>query len=514
MFVEYLKYRRWLIYLRKSRQDDPAQTVEEVLSKHETMLQEYAEREFGGRIPEENIYREVVSGESIDDRVEIKKVLARIEESDIEGVLVVEPSRLSRGDLGDCDRIVKAFRFSDTLVGTLMMTYNLKNKMERKFFQDELLRGNEHLEYTKEILFRGRVAAVKRGCYIGHTPPYGYDRAMKGDDHTLKPNPDEAPIVKLMFEWYADEGLTPFKIARRLDGMNVKAPKGEKWSESSIRDMLRNKHYIGKVIYRRQCDEQVMENGVVVKKRVSTPLDEVIEAKGKHDAIIDMELWDRARARGSADRTREKFELTNPLATLFLCSNCGRTMRVRKYKNAENRFTCPCTPACFKSVRVWEVNEAVEHVLEYVELPKLQLKVANNDGDARKIQERRLVKLEKEMEEYLEQEDKQYDLLETGTYTQEVFDRRNGKLREKINKCQDEINKVKRTLPKNINYAEHVVSLEKAIAAFKNPDMTPGEKNKILKSIISKIEYTGPKTGSEHAKRGVTPFTLEVFLRL
>lgn len=514
MFIEYLKYRRWLIYLRKSRQDDPAQTVEEVLSKHETMLQEYAEREFGGKIPEENIYREVVSGESIDDRVEIKKVLARIEESDIEGVLVVEPSRLSRGDLGDCDRIVKAFRFSDTLVGTLMMTYNLKNKMERKFFQDELLRGNEHLEYTKEILFRGRVAAVKRGCYIGNIPPYGYDKAMKGDDHTLKPNPDEAPIVKLMFEWYADEGLTPWKIARRLDSMNVKAPKGEKWSGESIRDMLKNRHYIGKVIYRQQSDEQVMENGVVIKKRVFTPEEEVIEAKGKHDAIIDMDLWDRARARGSADRTRNRYELTNPLATLFLCSNCGRTMRVRKYKNAENRFTCPCTPACFKSVRVWEVREAIEHALEHVELPKLQLKVANNDGDARKIQERRLAKLEKEMEEYLEQEDKQYDLLETGAYTQEVFDRRNGKLREKINKCQDEINKVKRTLPKNINYAEHVVSLEKAIAALKNPDMTAAEKNKILKSIISKIEYTGPKTGSEHAKRGVTPFTLEVFLRL
>lgn len=514
MFTEYLKYKRWLIYLRKSRQDDPAQTVEQVLSKHETMLQEYAEREFGGRIPDENIYREVVSGESIDDRVEIKKVLARIEESDIEGVLVVEPSRLSRGDLGDCDRIVKAFRFSDTLVGTLMMTYNLKNKMERKFFQDELLRGNEHLEYTKEILFRGRVAAVKRGCYINNIPPYGYDKAMKGDDHTLKPNPDEAPIVKLMFEWYADEGLTPWKIARRLDSMNVPAPKSDKWSGESIRDMLKNKHYIGKVIYRQQSDEWVMENGEVVKKKVFMPEEEVIEAKGKHDAIIDMDLWERARARGSADRTRNKFELTNPLATLFVCSGCGRTMRKRNIKHAQPRFACPCTPQCHKSVRVWEVHEAVEHALEYVELPKLQLKVANGDGDARKIQERRLAQLQKEMEEYLEQEDNQYDLLEREKYTQEVFDRRNGKLREKINKCQDEINKVKKSLPKNINYAEHVISLEKAIAAWKDPDMTAGEKNKILKAIISKIEYTGPKTGSEHAKRGVTPFTLEVFLRL
>ena len=36
-----------LIYSRKSQSDDPSQTVEEVLAKHETMLQEYAERELG-----------------------------------------------------------------------------------------------------------------------------------------------------------------------------------------------------------------------------------------------------------------------------------------------------------------------------------------------------------------------------------------------------------------------------------------------------------------------------------
>ena len=52
-----LSYETWLIYLRKSRQDDPNETVEQVLAKHEAMLQEYAERELGGRIPEENIHR-------------------------------------------------------------------------------------------------------------------------------------------------------------------------------------------------------------------------------------------------------------------------------------------------------------------------------------------------------------------------------------------------------------------------------------------------------------------------
>lgn len=47
--------------------------------------------QFGDRIPEDHIYREVVSGDSIEDRVEIKKVLRAIESVDIEAILVVEP---------------------------------------------------------------------------------------------------------------------------------------------------------------------------------------------------------------------------------------------------------------------------------------------------------------------------------------------------------------------------------------------------------------------------------------
>ena len=41
-----------IIYLRKSRSDDPAQTVEEVLAKHERILQDYCIKEYGKVIPE------------------------------------------------------------------------------------------------------------------------------------------------------------------------------------------------------------------------------------------------------------------------------------------------------------------------------------------------------------------------------------------------------------------------------------------------------------------------------
>ncbi|HAC03355.1 MAG TPA: recombinase family protein, partial [Eubacterium sp.] len=64
-----------IIYLRKSRSDDPAQTVEEVLAKHERILQDYCMKEYGKAIPEKRIYREVVSGETIQDRPVMQQLL-------------------------------------------------------------------------------------------------------------------------------------------------------------------------------------------------------------------------------------------------------------------------------------------------------------------------------------------------------------------------------------------------------------------------------------------------------
>ena len=88
----------YVIYLRKSRADNPNESVEEVLAKHEEMLQEYAMKELGVKIPEEWIFREVVSGETIEERPKMSEVLKLLENPNVKGVLVVEPQRLSRGD--------------------------------------------------------------------------------------------------------------------------------------------------------------------------------------------------------------------------------------------------------------------------------------------------------------------------------------------------------------------------------------------------------------------------------
>lgn len=508
-----MAYSRWLMYLRKSRQDDPNETVEEVLAKHETMLQEHAEREFGRRIPEEDIFREVVSGESIAEREHVQKVLAMIEDPAITGVLVKDCSRLSRGDLSDCARIIDSFRFTHTLIATPMMTYDLERKMERKFFQDELLRGNDYLEYTKEVLWQGRVAAAKRGCYVSAHPPYGYDRVKIGKDWTLTPN-DNADAVRLAFDWFVKEGLSPGAIVRRLDSMGFVPTQGRDWARESVHSMLTNIHYIGKIRYNEFKTTWVLENGQRVKKLIRQPEDEIIISEGKHPALIDVETFEAAQARMAKNpKVKDEHELVNPLASILRCAKCGRSLIYDRNNNRPNvapRYKCRRKlPSCLKSAKVTEVLDAVLFALEQVELPKLQTKLKNGDGDAAAIQKRRISKLAKQLEEYRQQEETQYELLERKKYTQEVFDRRNAILREKMEACENELLTARASMPENVDYGERIISLEEAIAALRDPEMTPLEKNQILSTVVDRIEMNTTAGKFNH-----TEIHLEVFLRL
>ena len=91
-------------YLRKSRTDNQFESVNEVLERHEKILHEFCMRAFGEPIT--NIYKEVVSGETINERPMMMKLLEDVEKGDIDAVVVVEPQRLSRGSFGDIVHII------------------------------------------------------------------------------------------------------------------------------------------------------------------------------------------------------------------------------------------------------------------------------------------------------------------------------------------------------------------------------------------------------------------------
>lgn len=502
----------YIIYLRKSRADNPDESVEEILAKHEEMLQELAERELGGRIPEHCIYREVVSGETIDERPEMGKVLSAIENPAVKMILVVEPQRLSRGDLEDCGRIVNAFRYSKTKVMTTMMTYDLTNKMHRKFFEQELMRGNDFLEYTKEILLRGRILSVKKGNYIGNTAPFGYNKKMDDIGPTIEPN-EYADAVRLVFDMYVNQEKTPLQIARHLDSIGVKPMKGKIWEKSSIRAILKNEHYAGWVYFGSHKTERFYENGQTVKKR-NMPVDpnEVIIEKGRHTALVSQELFDAAQSKFK-NNPKAKWDapLSNVLSGLFFCSKCGKAIARHPYKRARDRYECRNRNGCgSKSAPVDDVVDAVIYALENEKLPELKTKLKNNDGKSHIIQQKQLEKLRAELVELQEQEENQYELLEKKRYTEEVFERRNKALHVKMDELKSKIYEVSRNIPKEIDYQDKIVKLTDAISGLRNDDITPAAKNKLLRAIIERIDYEF----IAHGGKGKTQYKLHIRLRL
>lgn len=162
---------------------------------------------------------------------------------------------------------------------------------------------------------------------------------------------------------------------------------------------------------------------------------------------------------------------------------------------------------------------AVCTALAETELPALELKVKNGDGDAWKIQQRLLAKLEKQMEDYRAQEERQYELLETNpNYPPEVFERRNKQLREKMDECQAAIRTAKASMPKSVDFSEKVTTLKEAIAVLRDPEAPVVEQNKILRAVIERIEFSSvpPETEKHTQMRGEknSPFELLITLRL
>ena len=499
----------YLMYLRKSRADNPEESVEEVLAKHEKLLQDYFIRELGHPIPEDCIYREVVSGgEDVSEREKMRKVLARIEDGDVLGCACADPQRLSRGSLTDCDLIIDKFRFTKTLVITPVMVYDLENKMERRFFQDELMRGRDYLDYVKEVLYRGRYQSAARGNVVG-SPPYGYNKIKIGKDWTLEPN-EHADTVRMIFNWYVKEYKTPGQICKELNQMMIPPSKGKTWGRESLLRILKNVHYDGKVVFGRKKTTVVFENGKKVKKRIKQQPEDMLIVEGKHQAIIDHEIFELAQER-IAGRTytapRTSKELSNPLAGLLRCPICGYAMA---YHSGRKQRSFNCRNYCSKVVTPRALIPAIKTALLTAHLPELEAKRDNGDGTSMVIQKQLIEKLEKQMADLKTQEAKQYDLLETGIYTNEVFLERNSALRAKISACDKLLVDAKKNLPQAVDYEDKIIKLKDAINSLDDDTIAVGEKNRLLKAIIKKIEYTS----SKDQPKGTNKFKLRIELNL
>ena len=488
-----------IAYLRKSRSDDPLLTVEEVLSKHETMLDEWAEKNLGAAVPEENKFREVVSGETIAERPEINRVLRLIESPKYKAVAVVEPQRLTRGDLEDIGRIMKLLKHTSTLVITPQRIYDLRDEYDWDTFERELKRGNDYLEYTKKILNRGRLLSVSQGNYIGNVPPYGYSKTFVTEGKRrypiLVPNKEEADVVRMMFDLYVNKDMGCQNICNRFDEMGIKPPKGKHWSPSAMAKMLENIHYIGKVKWNYRKTLTIVEEGEFKKTRPIAKAGEYLIYDGKHEAIVSEELFNAAQAKkGKHTRQKPNTKIRNPFAGLLWCK-CGRAMSLRAYKSniSAPRLLCDGQTHCKTGSCLYsEMNERVCSILTNC-IHDFEIRLQNNEGDSVKQHMRLIKNLEvrqKELEEKeLAQWEAQADPDPAKRMPQHVFQQLNERLLKEKEEVRQALCKAYESMPEPVNYEEKIALFTEALNALKNPKVDAATKNRLLKACIDRIEY-------------------------
>lgn len=492
-----------LVYLRKSRTDDPLLTVEEVLAKHETILDEWAEKNLGRKIPEENKFREVVSGETIADRPEVQKVLRLIESPKIKAILIVEVQRLSRGDLEDAGRLIKLLRYTNTLVITPQKTYDLRDEYDRDYFERELKRGNEFLEYQKKIMMRGKLLSISQGNYCQSIPPYGYNKIWvtegKRKCPTLAINEEEANVVRMIFDMYVNEDMGMTNICHRLDDMGIKPPRGERWSPPALKDMLENVHYIGKVKWNWRKTVTIVEDSEIVKTRPKSKIGEYLIYDGKHEAIISEELFNAAREKqGRNHRAKPKTKVRNPLASLVWC-HCGYAMTLRTYKSHDGKPRLVCTDQTHCHTGSCTYDEMIDIVADALRncINDFYVRIKSNQGDSIKLHEQLLKTLEKKMKDLeakeLAQWEAQADPNPSQRMPPHIFKMLNEKLLKEKDELKEAMCNARKSAPSRIDYEDKLQSFTEALEALLDPEKDAQEKNKLLKACIERIEYKREK---------------------
>ena len=492
-----------IAYLRKSRADDPLLTVEEVLSRHEAILDEWAERNLGGKIAEANKYREVCSGETISDRPEMQKVLKLIESPKVKAILVVEVQRLSRGDLEDCGRLIKLLRYTNTLVITPQKIYDLRDEYDRDGFERELKRGNDYLEYTKKIMSRGTLRSVGEGNYVGSIPPYGYDKIFvtegKRKCPTLAINEDQANVVRMIFDMYANQNIGMVNICHRLDELGITPPKGEYWSSAALRTMLSNVHYLGKTKWNWRKTVTVVEDGEIKKTRPKSQIGEYLVYEGRHEAIISEEIFKATQEKlGKNPRAKASTKIRNPLAGLVYCK-CGKAMTFRTYKDKEGnernapRLLCNDQVHCNTGSCLYsELLDMVKGVLAQC-IEDFEKRIKSNSGDAMKLHEKLLKSLEKKMQELEAREIAQWEAQshpdESQRMPPHIFKMLNEKLLREKEEVKEAMCNARKSMPDPIDYQEKVVRFRKALEALEDPERDADSKNRLLKDCIERIDY-------------------------
>ncbi|MCC9079087.1 recombinase family protein, partial [Litorilinea aerophila] len=198
----------------------------------------------------------------------------------------------------------------------------------------------ERVQIT-ERLRRGKLYRMRQGTLVNPNPPYGYQYvpvSEPGGGRWVE-QPTEGEVVRTLYRWYTEEGLTITQSVDRLNEAGDRMPpRGKRWHYSTVQTLLQQPAYAGRAYYNRTrtCHEAVGQPKKSGRGRRRRPTheprlrEEWIEIAVP--PLVAEDVWQRAQEQLAMN---QKFAPRNNkrhfylLRSLLVCGTCGRTLAGR-----------------------------------------------------------------------------------------------------------------------------------------------------------------------------------------
>lgn len=326
---------------------------------------------------------------------------------------------------------------------------------------------------------KGMTEKALRGGYQAK-PPLGYKI-----EHPKEPPvivPEEAEIVKLIFNKYVYEGMSFFQIAHYLNDLGFKTERGKKFERRAIEYIIQNPTYVGKIRWNRK------ESATNIIK----PKDEWIIRDGNHEPIISKELFELAQNRYNSEYTPKKSrpsaEYKHWLSGIIKCSNCGCSLTASKVPhsrylhfrcNGYSKGKCNTPNSISENIIIPKILKAIENVISTGNIEYSIPKLENNNELS--LYEQQLAKLSGKELRIKEAYINGIDTLEEYKSNKEMINRERISLLEKIEKIKSSSNdEHKQEMLKRVKNVYDIITKD---------DVDNVTKNKAMKSVIEKIVF-------------------------
>ncbi len=491
------------LYIRVSTEDQAQEGYS--LEVQREYLEAFARRE-GCQIY--RVYRDEGVSAYSTNRPELQELLKDAKNKKFNVVFVYKIDRFSRR-LKDLLNLVEELEFYGVGFKSATEPFDTTTSAGKLMFQQLGSFAEFERNRIKERIFPGMVRSVKEGKWQGaRYAPYGY--RYNKEKKMLEVVEKEALIVQKIYSMYLS-GYSTSQITAYLYQRGYKSRTGRRFHSKLVCDILKNKVYIGKIVWNRRhydINKKTKEGLGKGNRYLPNKNTEVIEVQGKHQAIISEEDFYKVQRKLSYHKrgTRVFNKYSHFLTGILKCGICGTNYmgytNISSHRTGVRKKWYRCRLK--QETRGIECNNSnvVAEPLEEFAFNILE-KIVSNPA----IKEQRFKQLVKVMVEpdddiiaeinslkeklklNLDKQNKLAEMYLNSMIGREVYEKRQDPLRDEEVRIRERIENLEMGLVEKERSKEYHVFLHSILANFSETKkcLTVAEKKSLLRLIFKKI---------------------------